>query len=302
MLNTELQHLRDAYVQLSLSNIDLSAMCPSILLQDLALQLTVQYMQHLVMEIFHDHIWNAYPWKEPFAQWLWDATRIETRRQRFLHTDWTDPIAVTSLADMPDEGEVPTLFFEGEAAEDVMNRYYEWMWDRHQQLAREVPGSKITAADKRRLIEYESDWLFLSDEINMYDEEGRRAWLQWMSDWQDFLVRKLKPEKEIKFWTSSVPQEMQERLVDYLKFQERQPQRYKCLAVAVYSLRQLGYITYNLSASGIAKWLSERLQNDYSSKTGLYQFRRAWNELSRYNPAVHDELEHLAEWGVGAVK
>ena len=39
-----------------------------------------------------------------------------------------------------------------------------------------------------------------------------------------------------------------------------------------------------------------------SSKTGLYQFRRAWNELSRYNPAVHDELEHLAELGVKAVK
>lgn len=302
MLDPELQHLRDAYVQLSLSNIDLSAICPNIRLLDLALQLTVRYMQHLVLEIFGDHIWDAYPWTKPFAQWLWDATRVETRRQRFLHTDWTDPIVVTSLADMPNEGEVPTLFFEGEAAEDVMNRYYEWMWDKYRKEAREIPGSKITNADKRHIIEYESDWLFLSDEINMYDEEGRRAWLQWMSDWQAFLTRKLKPEKEIQFWTRSVPKEMQEKLLDYLKAQERLPQHYKCLAVAVYTLRQLGYITYNLAPSSIAKWLSERLQNDYSSKNELYQFRRAWNELRRYHPAVEDELKTLAEFGVKSIK
>jgi hypothetical protein len=302
MLNPEIQHLHDAYVQLSLSNLDLSAICPNIRLLDLALQLTVRYMQHLVLEIFGEHIWIAYPWKTPFAQWLWDAARVETRRQRFLHTNWTDPVAVTTLADMPDEGEVPTLFFEGEAAEDIMNRYYEWMWENYQKQVREIPGSKITAADKRHIIEYESDWLFLSDEINMYDEEGHRAWLQWMSDWQDFLTRKLKPEKEIKFWTPSVPQEMQEKLLDYLKAQERQPQHYKCLAVAVYTLRQLGYITYNIASSSIAKWLSERLQNDYSSKTGLYQFRRAWNELRRYHPAVQDELEQLAEYSIRSIK
>jgi hypothetical protein len=90
-----------------------------------------------------------------------------------------------------------------------------------------------------------------------------------------------------------VTEDQQEALLDYLKIQERQPQRYKCLAVAVYSLRQLGYITYNIAPSSIAKWLSARLQNDYTTKNALFQFRRAWNELRRFHPAVQDEVEHL---------
>ena len=96
-------------------------------------------------------------------------------------------------------------------------------------------------------------------------------------------------------------EEQQEALLDYIKYQEKQPQRYKCLAVAVYSLRQLGYVSYNIAPSTIAKWLTERLQNDYSSKNELYQFRRAWNELSRYHPAVTDEVDRLIACGVKSI-
>lgn len=64
----------------------------------------------------------------------------------------------------------------------------------------------------------------------------------------------------------------------------------------------MGYVTYNISPSSIAKWLSERLRNDYSAKTALSQFRRAWNELRRFHPAVIDEVSHLAECGVKSIK
>jgi hypothetical protein len=123
-----------------------------------------------------------------------------------------------------------------------------------------------------------------------------------MNQWKDFVYSKLKPEKTITFWNEGVTEEQQEALLDYLKVQERQPQRYKCLAVAVYSLRQLGYINYNIAPSSMAKWLSERLQNDYTSKTTLSQFRRAWNELRRFHPAVQDEVSHFAECGVKSIK
>jgi len=301
-LIVETQLLRDAYVQLKLSELDLFAICPNARLLDLAMQLTVGYMQHLVRELFCEHIWECYPWKTPFTQWLLDAARVETRRQRYLKTDWTDAAFVSALADMPNESEEPTLFFEGEAAEDVMSRYFEWLWETYQQQVHEMPGARITDADKRYILEQETNWQYLSDEIDTFDEEGQEAWNRWMNDWQTFLTRKLKPEKQITFWTSAVTEEQQEALLDYLKMQERQPQRYKCLAVAVYSLRQLGYINYNIAPSSIAKWLSERLQNDYSSKTGKYQFCRAWNELRRFHPAVKDEVALLVESGVKSIK
>ena len=82
------------------------------------------------------------------------------------------------------------------------------------------------------------------------------------------MEEKIKPKKAITFWTKNVTEEKQEALLDYIKYQEKQPQRYKCLAIAVYSLRQLGYVSYNIAPSSIGKWLSERLQNDYKVLKG----------------------------------
>ncbi|WP_337241653.1 hypothetical protein, partial [Proteus faecis] len=67
------------------------------LLSDLALQLVTTYMRYLTVETFGNHIWEYQPWVEPFAQWLLNAAQEETRRQQFLHTEWTDPALVNAL-------------------------------------------------------------------------------------------------------------------------------------------------------------------------------------------------------------
>ena len=303
LIEVEVRMLAEAYEQLTLSQDALNDICHhNILLFDLAYGLLVHYMNHLVREECCMHIWEYTKWENPFSQWLIKAVYDESVRQAMLHIDWLDPAIVTALPTQKTPT-MPTLSFEGEAAEDIMNRYYDWLWSSLVAQTSEQPDAKIQLEQgKADILESETHFAYLNDKIALMDAEDQVLFRKWMSGWIAFINSKLKPEKQITFWTNDVTEEKQEALLDYLKIQERQPQRYKCLAVAVYSLRQLGYITYNIAPSSIAKWLSERLQNDYSSKTGLYQFRRAWNELSRFNPAVKDEVEHLAELGVKSIK
>ena len=89
-LSAEVNQLRDNYVQIEVGTTTLNDLCPNARLLNLAMELTVAYMQRLVLAIFREHIWEVMPWKMPFPQWLIDAARVETRRQRYLKTDWTD--------------------------------------------------------------------------------------------------------------------------------------------------------------------------------------------------------------------
>ena len=83
-LSAEVNQLRDNYVQFATGENGLSDLCTNMRLLDLAMELTVTYMQHLVLKIYRDHIWEVMPWEMPFPQWLIDAARVETRRQRYL--------------------------------------------------------------------------------------------------------------------------------------------------------------------------------------------------------------------------
>ena len=114
LLFKELDMLHNAYVELAVDDLSLTDICPNIRLLDLALQLLETYMQHLVSEEAYAHVWEAYPWKSPFAEWLFEASQIETRRQRLLHVDWTDMPEVIALVDhlQPDQPEPHTLVFE----------------------------------------------------------------------------------------------------------------------------------------------------------------------------------------------
>ena len=301
-LQAELNLLNDAYIQLAASEIGLPDLCPNMRQLTIAMDMVTRYMQHLVVEVFGEHIWEAEPFSEPFAQWLFNAGRTETNRQRFLTTDWTDPAMVHALAEPRNQTNEPTFVFEGEDAADIMRRYWEWLWNAVQREANLYPDAKARIAKSKQLIlENETGYDFLLPEINAITPEHARLFDSWMKQWAEFVNTKIKPEKKITFWTKQVTEEQQEALLDYLKLQERQPQRYKCLAVGVYCLRQLGYVTYNIAPASIAKWLSERLQNDYSTGTGLSQFRRAWNDLGRYSPAVTDEIDHLAKCGVKSI-
>lgn len=301
LLLTEGSLLRDAYIQFFDSPYSVYDVCPNVRLVDLAMHLMVYYMRHLVLEDVCEHIWDYVTWKPPFAAWLLDASRAETRRQRLLQVDWMNDVSVIDIAEAKEQSASPTLFFESEAANDIMQRYFTWLWTTYQAQAGEYPGTKIGQRDKNLLLKRETEWTHLLPEMNDFTDDDRELWRQWMTDWQDYLTRQLKPEKQVLFWTKEVTEERQEQLLDYIKMQERQPMRYRCLSIAIYSLRYLGYVRRACTPPQIRTWLTEHLREDYSTKSAATQFARAWNQLSRYTPAVQDELRLLASWGITSI-
>ena len=296
-LTAEVNQLRDNYVQLAVGATKLNDICPNVRLLDLAMNITVAYMQHLVFETFGQHIWDAIPWKTPFPQWLFEAARVETRRQRFLQTDWTDAPTVDQLADMPNQTEVPTFFFEGEKATDIMERYLLWLSDEYVAMKQEIPGAKITSSDRKYIFANETDWASLSEEINQLSPSEQKEWQRWQIEWSRFLTDRLLPRKEIRFWADDVPQEVQEHLLYHLQLAEQHPAHFRDLTTAVYAMRQLGYIRRKCSDRDIRQWLSEHLRINYMERNNASQFRRAMNEHGRYTPEIRDEVIALEAMG-----
>lgn len=195
-LAAELNQLRDNYVQFATGENNLSDLCPNMRLLDLAMELAVAYMQHLVLESFCEHIWEVVPWKMPFAQWLIDAARVETRRQRFLKIDWTDPALVHELACYMEKDELdpPTFVFEDEEAADIMARYWDWLWNFAQKDAAVFPDSKVVMADYKQLIlKEETDWDFIKPEMKDFKPEQINLFRKWMNQWKDFVEQKIEP-------------------------------------------------------------------------------------------------------------
>ena len=296
-LSAELNQLRDNYVQFIDDPNCLIGLCPNRRLFSLAMELLVTYMRRLVVEPFGEHIWEAMPWKMPFGQWLIDAARVETRRQRLLQTDWTDFQTVIQLADMPDETERPTFFFEGEKAADIMERYLLWLSDEYVAMKQEMPGAKITSADRKYIFSQETDWAFLSDEIELLSASEQKDWLQWQKEWNRFLSERLLPKKDIRFWADDVPEEAQNHLLYHLQLAEQHPAHFRDLTAAVYAMRQLGYIRRKCSDKDMRQWLSEHLKLDYTERNNASQFRRAMREHGRYTPDVRDEVIALESMG-----
>lgn len=308
LFDTEVQALSETYMEINGEVNILARLCRNDRLFDLAFGLVMDYMQYLVREHVEEQIYDFYPYEGPFAKWLLNAGYQETYRQRLLAINWTDMAQVYAFAQELSDNPFPvtthpTFVFEGLSADRLLNGYWTWLWTSVQQDAAQYPDAKVRLAKyKQTILEKETHYKDLVPEIEDLTPDQLNQFNQWMEQWIDFVKHKIKPEKQINFWAKDVPEEKREALLDYIKIQERQPQRFKCLAVAVYTLRQLGYVTYSIAPSSIAKWLSERLMNDYSSGTGLYQFKRAWNELRRYHPAVEDEVARLAEFGVKSIK
>jgi len=304
-ISAELEQLDLAYMELySQDQVNINTLCPNIRQLNIAMDVVQTYMHRIAVEQYGEHIYDLVPWTMPFAQWILNAAQAEPLRQRFLNMAWNDPPLVHTLAEDTEKGRQvePLCVFDGEQAADIMQRYWDWLWDFVQKQAALFPDSKGKIAEYKQLIlNEENNYYYLKPEMKNFTPDQLKLFDEWVDGWIAFVEEKIKPKKPITFWTKTVTEEQQEALLDYIKYQEKQPQRYKCLAIAVYSLRQLGYVSYNIAPSTIAKWLTERLQNDYSSKTTLYQFRRAWNELRRYHPAVQDEVNRLAACGVKAI-
>lgn len=299
MLPVELHLLSEAYISVATEEMSFADICPNSRLLDLALRLTVRYMQYLSTEAFRAHIWECCPWETPFAAWLLNAAQVETRRQRFLQTDWTDPALVTALADETDknnEQEQPTLVFEGEGAEDIMYRYLKWVWTSYQAQLREIPGSQPRAPKHRNyIVEQETDWRYVMDDVKALSEDSQRLFAQWMCDWERFVTKHLRPQRPVRFWTEETGEERQRQLTQYLRLQEKEWDYFKCLSATIYALRQMGYVRRGVSMTDITRWMTEQLTKDYTTKNNRDQFRRAWNELSRYSDDVRHFVQKLQE-------
>lgn len=302
-LPAEINQLRDNYIQITVGQTKLNDLCPNIRLLNLAMDVAVAYMQHLVLETFGAHIWEAIPWETPFPQWLLDAARVETRRQQYLQADWTDAPMVNQLADEPSSNPLihsssnPLFVFEGEAASDIMERYLQWLSDEYVAMKQELPGAKITSADRKYIFAQETDWAFLSNEINRLEPSEQGEWQRWQQEWTKFLTDRLLPKKEIHFWADDVPEEVQNHLLYHLQLAEQHPAHFRDLTTAVYAMRQLGYIRRKCSDHDMRQWLSEHLKINYMEHNNASQFRRAMKEHGRYTPEVRDEVISLESLG-----
>ena len=303
LLSKEVELLSEAYIELSTSDVELTDICPNIRILDLALDLMVYYMRYLTRETFKDHIWECKPWEAPFAAWLLDAARMETRRQRFLKMDWTDKALVTALAELPDKQEEPMFIFEGESAADIQKRYLKWVWAAYQAMISEMPGVQPRAAKHRTYVaNQETDWRFMQDEIDALTEEQQQLCAQWMSDWTKYVNSQLRPEKPVLFWEQEVSEQRQQQLVQFLRLQEKEWNHFQCISAAIYALRQLGYVRRACKPADIVRWMSEHLAKDYTEKNNRDQFVRAWKELSRYTDDVKHFVEVLEAYGVRKMK
>lgn len=195
-LEAELRQLNDAYIQLTVSQVPIVDVCANVRQFSIAMSLLSAYMHRLVIEEFGEHIWEKETWHMPFSQWLFDAARIEPRRQRFLQIDWTDPALVHELACYMEKGEPDeqTFFFEGEEAADIMARYWDWLWHYAQKDAAIFPDSNVVMVQYKQTIrEKEIDWDFIKPEMKDFDPEQINLFRKWMSQWTDFVKDKIEP-------------------------------------------------------------------------------------------------------------
>jgi Fe2+ transport system protein FeoA len=255
-----------------------------------------EMIEVITEEEFGRHIWECVEWEAPFSQWLLNAGRMESRRQQYLQTDWHDAVSVSMLEGSKDEG--VTFFFEGEDANDILSHYFQWLCGMYESQMKSIPGAKITNADRNYILSQETDIGYLSDELDGLDPEVQASFKRWMEAWEAYLTARLKPEEEIHFWNKEVPEEIREKLLDYLRLQEKQPAHYQALTSAVYALRQLGYVRYKLSVRSMRKWLSDYLSENYMLKNTSTQFDRAWKTHGRYTPEVQEQVDLLAEYGI----
>lgn len=199
MFKTEVEALSQAYIELTGSDV-LATICRNERLFDLAFGLVIEYMERLVKEQAGEHIYQVFPWQMPFAQWLYDAGFIETRRQQLLSIDWTNAAEVYALeAQLNDTQnqeqapeEEPTFYFEGENAEKIMNDYYYWLLQQLQAEADMMPDAQQRLAQlKAYALQQETDWKFLQSDIAKLTPQAINVFRSWMKQWTEFITSKL---------------------------------------------------------------------------------------------------------------
>ena len=198
LLTTEVQSLSRNYMEMTGTDGMLFTICGNDRLFDLAIGLMIDYMQRLVREQVCPSIYELVAWREPFAQWLYDAAFIETRRQYLLSINWTDEAAVHALnetlqaADNERKKEEPTFFFEGVSSEHILTSYFQWLWDAVRQQTSVMPDAQEQLAQLcPQILAYETNWDFIRPEIAKLSPEHINLFRKWMTQWTEFVTRKL---------------------------------------------------------------------------------------------------------------
>jgi len=208
LFTSEVQALNEAYMEFTGSDASVASICRNDRLFDLAVGLMVEYMQRLVRGEVREQIYDLVHWTDPFAQWLFHAGYVETRRQKLLEIDWTNDIEVYTLAeelrkdppsDYKDPSEQPTFSFKGLSADQVLNGYWAWLWGTVQQEANLYPDAKVRLAKFKQLIlENELDYDFLKPEMKDFTPDRLNLFRSWMEQWKDFVESKIEPPVSTK--------------------------------------------------------------------------------------------------------
>jgi len=200
LLHVEVEAFCEAHMMLASDQQLLLRICHNDRLLDLAVGLTVEYMQRLVREQVCEHIYDFVPWTTPFAQWLYSAGHAETRRQELLSIDWMDSAEVFALNEKLSNSQSattnhsPTFVFEGLSAEQVLCGYWEWLWETAQKEAEMYPDAKVQLAKiKQMILDNETDYDFLKPEMKHFSAEAHNLFRAWMNNWTEFVQAKLQP-------------------------------------------------------------------------------------------------------------
>ena len=157
LFTTEVEALSNAYMKLAGSDA-LLRICRNDRLFDLAFGLVVDYMQRLVIEQVCPHIYDAVPWRMPFAQWLFDAGYAETMRGILSHYSDTKRISIHGYSD---EGSTTTPLDElarnncsrYDIAADILERtgHYEHVEKYRDYLAENAFHASLTSLDQQTI-------------------------------------------------------------------------------------------------------------------------------------------------------
>ena len=198
LFHIEVEALWESYISLNIDTHKLLNICGNERLYDLSVGLMVEYMNGLVREQICEHIYDAVPWRQPFAQWLYDAGFVETGRQQLLAVNWSNPTAVCSFVEKhqkQEEADVePTFVFAGHSAQEIINSYWNWLWNSAQTEASLYPDAKVQLAEFREAIRKdEIDWDFLKPKIRILPPTAINLFNKWKIQWTDFVQSQIQP-------------------------------------------------------------------------------------------------------------
>jgi len=300
LLDVEIELLSNAYIELAASEIPLASFFPNVRLYNEAMEMIVAYMRYLVREHYQAHIYEFCVWEAPFARWLLHAALEETPRSYLLHLPWNDPVAVTTIEqNLSQMQDTPTFSFEGEAADDIMQRYLEWVTSEYAAIVNEIPDANPNLARHRKtIVKMETHPDFTPEEkkqLRSLSPDNRQLWETWIANWEQFVKAQLGQKREVLFWSDTVSEQAKEHLIYRMQLQEQHPAHYRELTTTVYAMRQLGLIRKGCKQADILRWLAENLSIDYTLKNNAYQFRRAWEQHGRFTPEVRLEVELIKD-------